>query len=203
MRNILVMKKSFGNTTNPIFKNILTVSLILIASLSRLIPHYPNFTSILAVALFSTYYFKKNHIAILISLSALWISDLLLNNIIYSDTYKNFTLFYNGFFWQYLPIILIAIIGKRILRKLSIGGLILSSLASSLIFFIISNFGVWLNSSIYSSDINGLLTCYFAAFPFFLNTLISTLVYSIALFFSYEFFIQKNNISLIYNARNN
>ena len=191
-----------SNSTTTLFKSILIISLILIASLSRLIPHYPNFTSICAVALFSTYYFKKNHIAIIISLSALWISDLLLNNIIYFDTYKNFTLFYKGFFWQYLPIILIAIIGKRILRKLSIGGLILSSLASSLIFFIISNFGVWLNSSIYSSDINGLLTCYFAAFPFFLNTLISTLVYSIALFFSYEFFIQKNNISLIYNARN-
>jgi len=203
MKNILIMKKSFGNTTNPIFKNILIVSLILIASLSRIIPHYPNFTSICAVALFSTYYFKKNHIAILISLSALWISDLLLNNIIYSDTYKNFTLFYKGFFWQYLPIILIAVIGKRILKKLSVGGLILSSLASSLVFFIISNFGVWLSSSIYSNNINGLLSCYFAAFPFFLNTLISTIIYSIVLFFSYEFFIHKNKISLIYNARDN
>ena len=187
----------------PLYKNTLIVSLILIASLSRLIPHYPNFTSICAVALFSTYYFKKNHIAILISLSALWVSDLLLNNIIYFDTYQNFTLFYKGFFWQYSPIILIAIIGKRILIKLSLSSLVFSSLSSSLVFFIISNFGVWLNSSVYSNDITGLLSCYIAAFPFFLNTLLSTLIYSIALFFSYEFFIKKNKISLIYNDRNN
>ena len=61
----------------------------------------------------------------------------------------------------------------------------------SLLFFIISNFGVWTSSSFYSKDIFGLIACYVAAIPFYYGTLSGTIFYSFFLFGSYEFLSRK------------
>ena len=69
------------------------IGLILIASFSRIIPHYPNFTPIIAISLFGGKYFENRNLAFFLPVFILWISDLIINNFIL-DYYKTFTFFY-------------------------------------------------------------------------------------------------------------
>ena len=167
------------------------LGLILIAAFARIIPHYPNFTPLCAIALFGGKYFDNKYIAYLFPLLALWFSDIIINNFILNNYFDGFTLFYSGFYWQYGSFILITLIGKKTLKNISFLRLLGISISSSLLFFIISNFGVWISSSFYSKDIFGLVACYVAAIPFYYGTLSGTIFYSFFLFGSYEFLSQK------------
>ena len=152
------------------------ISLIFFASLSRVIPHMPNFTPIGAIALFGGAYLKNRYHAFLIPMISLWLSDLILNNFIFSF-YSDFTWFYPGFLWQYTSFILIIIIGYLFLKKLNFKNVFITTVLSSLLFFIITNFGVWSLGS-YGYTFQGLIACYTFALPFFGNTLISTIIFS-------------------------
>ena len=167
------------------------LGLILIAAFARIIPHYPNFTPLCAIALFGGKYFNNKYIAYLLPLLALWISDILINNFILNNYFDGFTLFYSGFYWQYGSFILITLIGRKTLKNISFLRLLGISISSSLLFFIISNFGVWISSSFYSKDFFGLIACYVAAIPFYYGTLSGTIFYSFFLFGSYEFLSRK------------
>ena len=164
------------------------IILIFIASFSRLIPHIPNFTPIGAIALFGGAYFKNKFHAFLIPISSLFISDLIINNLFLSNYFEKFTLIYSGFLWQYSSFILIILIGIFSLRKFNFKKLLISTIASSLVFFIITNFGVWISGSLYPLNISGLITCYILAIPFFKGTLLGFLFYSSFLFGAFEFF---------------
>ena len=167
------------------------LGLILIAAFARIIPHYPNFTPLCAIALFGGKYFNNKYIAYLLPLLALWISDILINNFILNNYFDGFTLFYSGFYWQYGSFILITLIGRKTLKNISFLRLLGISISSSLLFFIISNFGVWISSSFYSKDNFGLVACYVAAIPFYYGTLSGTIFYSFFLFASFEFLSRK------------
>ena len=173
------------------------IGLILLASFSRIIPHYPNFTSIIAISLFVGKYFENRNLAFFLSVFILWFSDIIINNFII-DYYKTFTFFYPGFYWQYFSILLISLIGRCFLKKLSVLKLLGISISSCLVFFLISNFGVFISSSIYPKDFNGLLICYIAAIPFFYGTLVSSIIYTFSLFGIYEF-IFRYKLKLINN----
>jgi len=164
------------------------IVLILFASFSRIIPHIPNFTPIGAIALFGGAYFKNKLHAFIIPILSLWVSDLVINNYILSYYYDEFTWFYPGFLWQYSSFCIIIIIGYFYLKNLSLKKIFLSSIASSLLFFIITNFGVWISGSLYPLNINGLITCYILAIPFLKGTLIGFLFYSSFLFGAFEMF---------------
>ena len=175
------------------------LGLILIAAFSRLIPHYPNFTPLCSIALFGAKYFNNRYLAFLVPIVALWVSDLIINNFILPQYFDGFTLFYSGFFWQYGSFLLIALIGRKTLKNLTFLKLIGISISSSLIFFIISNFGVWISSSFYSKDLVGLFACYLAAIPFYFGTLSGSIFYSLFLFGSYE--ILSKNLYKIYSNK--
>jgi hypothetical protein len=64
-------------------------------------------------------------------------------------------------------------------------------LASAAVFFIITNFAVWLEGSMYPANFSGLITCYVAAIPFFGNTLLSQLVFGAMLFGIFEMSRQR------------
>ncbi len=159
---------------------------ILFAALSRLLPHAYNFTPLGAIALFGAAYFKNKKWAVIIPVIAFWISDLLLNNLFYSAYYEGFTWFTGGFIYLYGSIAMIAILGYYLLEKITIGRVLGGAFGASAIFFIVSNFGVWLTSPLYPLTAEGLIACYTAAIPFFHNTLAGNLVYSGALFGGYE-----------------
>lgn len=174
----------FMNKVNISYLTIIV--LILFASFSRIIPHMPNFTPLGAMALFGGAYLKNKYHALVIPIASLWLSDLVLNNFIFSF-YSDFTWFYPGFLWQYTSFILITIIGYFFLKKVNFKNVFITSISSSLLFFVITNFGVWLSGSIYSLDFQGLITCYVMAIPFYKGTVLGFICYSSLLFGILEF----------------
>ena len=169
----------------------LIVLFIFFAALSRLIPHAPNFTPIGGMALFGAAYFTKKYWSFLIPLIALFLSDLVINNLIYPSLYpkyyQGFTLFTQGWYWYYGAFALIACMGIFALKKIKPMNLLLSSVAASVVFFIITNFGTWASGTIYPMDASGLLASYTAGLPFFWNTLMGDLFYVLVLFGSFEY----------------
>ena len=105
------------------------LGLILIASFARIIPHYPNFTPLCAIALFGGKYFNNKYLAYLLPLLALWLSDILINNFILGNYFDGFILFYSGFYWQYGSFLIIGLLGRKTLKKLSFFKLIGVSLS--------------------------------------------------------------------------
>jgi hypothetical protein len=143
---------------------------ILAAAALRLVPHPPNFTPIGAMALFSGAYLgRRGAVALVAPLGALFLSDLVLG-------------FYRGMPTVYFSVALIVIIGWMALRRVSplrVGG---AAIASSVLFFVLTNFGMWLSSGFYPHTLAGLEACYIAAIPFFQNTVAGDLFYAAVLF---------------------
>jgi hypothetical protein len=148
-------------------------SIILLAVAARLIPHAPNFAPIGGLALFSGSSFKKK-IALIIPLSAMFISDIFLG-------------FHKTVPYVYVSFIIIAMIGSLI-KNNKWQSIILASLASSVLFFLITNFGVWATGAMsYPRNFGGLMQSYAMGLPFFRNTIISDLFYSFSFFYGYKF----------------
>jgi len=160
---------------------------IIFAALSRLLPHAYNFTPVGAIALFGAAYFSRKMWAFIIPVVALWLSDLFLNNFVYSQFYEGFTFLTPGFIYIYGAFALIVILGIKIFDKITFPRVIGGALGAAVIFFVVSNFGVWLTSPMYPLTIEGLIMCYTAAIPFFHYTIAGNLVYCGALFGGYEY----------------
>lgn len=152
-------------------KNIAFI-LVIAGILLRLIPHEPNFAPIAAIALFSSVYLPRKY-ALIIPLSIIIISDFFLG-------WHNTILFTWGSF------LLIGIIGLYLKNHKNIVNTLSATLGSSLLFFIITNLGVWLMTAWYPKTLIGLVNCYTMAIPFFKNTLLSDLFYVTVFFGSYE-----------------
>lgn len=146
--------------------------MVMLAAFSRLIPHPPNFAPIGAMALFGAAYFSRRYLALLIPIFSMWLSDLVLNNVVYRAFFDHFVWFYDGFYWTYSSFILIGIIGFVALKRINTQKLILASISASIVFFLLSNFGVWVSTTMYPKTLSGLLTCYTAGLPFFKNTIL-------------------------------
>ena len=147
--------------------------IILLAVFARLIPHAPNFAPIGGLALFSGANFKKKS-ALLIPLAAMFFSDIFLG-------------FHKTIPYVYLSFILITIIGKYLKENPKVINLISASLVSSVLFFLITNFGVWVTGSMYQRNLSGLVQSYVMGLPFFRNTVLSDLFYSFSFFYGYRF----------------
>ncbi|OQC39171.1 MAG: hypothetical protein BWX62_01273 [Bacteroidetes bacterium ADurb.Bin037] len=161
--------------------------LILLAAFSRLIPHPSNFAPIGAMALFGAAYFTQRYLAFLIPIVSMWLSDLVLNNVVYGRYFDRFVWGYDGCYWTYGAFILIGLVGFVLLKKVKPQRLIVASLSASVLFFLISNFGVWASGTMYPKSLSGLITCYAAGIPFFKNTLLGDLVYCSVMFGAFEF----------------
>jgi hypothetical protein len=160
----------------------LLTALILLCAFSRIIPHIPNFSPLGAIGLFGAAHFSKKWQAFLIPIAATWLSDLFINNVIYAQYYPKFTWFYEGFYCQYGSYLIITLTGLGILNKINIPKVLTGTLASTAIFFLVSNFGCWIGSTTYPQNFGGLITCYAAGIPFLKGTLLGDLFYSGVLF---------------------
>ena len=152
-------------------KENLIILFILISVWFRLIPHLPNFTPVTSLALFSGLMLKRKWLSISIPLVAMMLSDLVLG-------------FSSISIWVYLGFVLVTIIGW-FLNKMNIKSILLSSL----IFFIISNFGVWMLD--YSHTFKGLIMCYTLAIPFFGYSIIGDLFWGYTFKYSYKLLESK------------
>jgi hypothetical protein len=146
-------------------KIVLFVYFIGLIALSRIIPHPPNFTPVIAMAIFMPYLTSNLYSAILVPLSAMFVSDLYLG-------------FHSSMFWVYGSILLITTLSYYTMSiKSTYIHLGSNALLSSTMFFVITNFAVWMFGSMYPLTLDGLILCYTMAIPFFGNTLTSTLFY--------------------------
>nr|MBS0036808.1 hypothetical protein [Saprospiraceae bacterium] len=158
---------------------------ILFAAMSRLLPHPPNFTAIGAIALFGGAYFSKKWLAFLVPVLAVWITDLILNNVVYAAYYEGFVWISKNLLFTGLAILLMVLLARFVLKKINPGRVIGASLAASVIFFLVSNFGAWAVGTMYPLNIGGLIAAYVAGLPFFLNTLAGDLFFCGVMFGSY------------------
>lgn len=161
-------------------------AIILLAALSRVIPHMHNFSPLGAMALFGSAHFGRRWMALGVPIAATWLSDLLLNNGVYARFYTEFTWISPGFYWTYGSYALIAMAGWVLLRKVTVGRVLGSAVLASLIFFAVSNLGCWVGSTMYPQTIGGLMTCYAAGSPFLQGTLSGDIFYSGLLFGLYH-----------------
>ena len=164
---------------HAITKQIFPIGLIVILVFSRLIPHPPNFTPIIAVAMVSGYFFKNIYLSIAVLLASMLLADIFIG-------------FYNNIAFVYLALLLITFIFYKIREKINFKNLFFYGFGSSVIFFIISNLGVWvlgspaINNIPYEKNIEGLIQCYYLAIPFFGNTFLSTLIFAYPAIYIYK-----------------
>ena len=151
------------------------ISLILLLAFSRMIPHPPNFTPIIAVAIMSGYFFKNLNLSLFVLVISMILSDIFIG-------------FYNQLIFVYSSLILITIIFFKISNMINLKNLFLLSFLGSLIFYLISNFGVWAVGNLYEKNLNGLIECYLLAIPFFKNTILSTLIFSYSAYLANYFY---------------
>lgn len=165
--------------------------LIILAALTRLLPHPHNFTPLGAIGLFGAAYLERRWLALLVPLVALFITDLFINNVLYSAYFEGFAWITSGYIYLAMGLV----VGNGLLqtrKKTSGQRIVAASLSSSALFFLVSNFGVWAESTMYPKTVAGLLGCYTAGLPFFGNTILGDLFFSAVLFGGYAWAVQRN-----------
>ena len=148
--------------------------------------HPDNFTPIISIVIFSSFYIKSRF-SFLLPLLVIAISDFFIG-------YGSFTTMFS----VYSCYILIYLLGKYLLVE-NFSRAIQISFIGSILFFVITNFAVWLNCILYNipyytHDLSGLINCYLAGIPFFKNTLISTLSFSAYFYILYRFDFNYNSV---------
>ena len=143
--------------------------MVLAAAIARLLRHPWNFTPIGAIALFGGAQFASKHAAFLLPLAALFLGDLFLG------LHSLMPYVYGCFAFT-------VCLGLWVRRNRSAGRIVIASLISSVVFFLVTNFSVWALFDTYPKNTTGLIECYVAGLPFFRNGLLGDLFYSGLLF---------------------
>jgi hypothetical protein len=159
------------------------ITLITFGAIMRLVPHWPNFTPIAAMALFGGAYLGKKHLAFIIPLAALFLSDLILG-------------LHQWMIAVYISFALVVFLGVWLRHRIQLGTVLLATLASSILFFIITNFAMWIGSPFYAQNITGLIECYTLALPFFNNGIMGDLFYS-TIFFGGFYLVSRRYPALV------
>lgn len=161
---------------------------ILLAAFSRMVPHMQNFSPLGAIGVFGAAYFFKKWQAFLIPITATFLSDLFINNVIYGQYNAHFVWFYEGFYWQYGSYLVITLAAILIFNnKVTAPRFLIGALSSTAIFFLITNLGCFVGNPAYPQNFGGLMTCYASGIPFLKGTLLGDLCYSGVLFGSFYF----------------
>ncbi len=153
-------------------KNLLIISFILLGIITRIIPHPPNFTALGAIAIFGGAFLKDKKLAIIIPMCIMFMSDLMLGHSLVPSVYISF--------------VIMVFLGSYLKEKQTGLRIINIAFLGSLVFFLITNFNVFLFSSLYPKNIIGLIECYTLAIPFFTNTLLSNITYSLIMFYGFN-----------------
>lgn len=153
---------------------IFIMSSILVVAISRVFPHIPNFTPVAAMALFGGAYLTNKRLAILLPLAAMFVSDCLLE-------LTTGWGFHNTLVYVYVGFIITSLIGISLRSRMGVGSILTASILSSIVFFLITNFGVWAQSG-FQLGAAGLTSTYVLGIPFFGPTLLGDLFFNAILF---------------------
>lgn len=165
---------------------IFVTSVVIIAAISRLLPHIPNVTPVAAIALFGGTFITRKSLAFLIPFIALFLSDIFIG-------------FYPEMYAIYLSFAITVGFGYLLRKNTNLITTASASIASSIVFFLLTNFAVWLSANYsYPMNFNGFILCYEAALPFFRYELFGTLAYN-TLFFG-VLYLAKQRFSVLSKA---
>ena len=139
----------------------ISIGIFLVLVASRFIPHPPNFTSLIALSFYIPVIMGLKFIPVLIF--CFFVTDYFIG-------------FHSITFFTWGSILIIGLISQYFKKNIYVR--LLGALSASLVFYLFSNFGVWTLGS-YSYTFDGLILCYIAAIPFYTNTLLSTIIYSV------------------------
>jgi len=171
-------------------KEIIVLVLLIIAVTTRFVfirfgeSAIPNFTAIGAMMILGATYLRgwKRWI---VPIFIFWLSDLMVNNIVYGQYYDSFQLL--GPPWVYVGYILIGLIAYAIMKTPTFGRLLMTCTAGAVVFFLVTNFGSWIHpTSPYTKDIAGLIESYTMGIPFFRNAFLGDLFFGFVLFGLYD-----------------
>lgn len=162
------------------------MGVVLIGAMARLIPHPWNFTPLVATGLFAGVYARKTISAAAVTLLSLALSDIVLDILVYRR-------FDKGFLWIYGAALVPVLLG-RCVRGKGVLGLTAAMLASSLSFFAITNFAVWMGG-LYTYTLAGLAACYAAGIPFYRNQILGDVLYTLVMFSAYEVLAKRRRLA--------
>lgn len=160
------------------------IAIVLTTALFRLVPHWPNFTPVAALALFGAATFERKWLGLVVPLAAMLLSDALIG-------------FHNSMGAVYFSFGLTWLLGYWALRKPTVSRVAAASVSSSVLFFLITNSAVWYGSTFYPQTIQGLMACYTAGLAFYngtsfgLNGLLGDLFFTSFLFSGYYLLQQR------------
>jgi hypothetical protein len=151
-------------------KMYMIIGMIFAGAMMRLIPHWPNFTPIAAIALFGGSFLKRKDLAFLVPVTAMLLSDLIIG-------------FHSTMLPVYLSFIAIVGLGMVLQSRLTVVNTISASLAASFLFYMVTNFASWTSGLMpYPMNFGGLLQSYIAGLPFLYNGILGDLFYTSVLF---------------------
>ena len=159
----------------------------LFTAILRFIPGMNNFSSIYSLGAVSGAKSKFAWQGWIYPVAALWVSDLVLNNVIYGAYFDSFQFFSQPFLWAAFALLLIVFVSKLIMKNKSMKNVFATAISAPIIFYIISNFGSWTTSPLYTKDLFGLFQCYGAGVPFLIRSLAASLVFTPAMFMAYDY----------------
>jgi hypothetical protein len=163
----------FEISTDLAIKIVMVVLLISFAIFARVMPHPANFAPIAAIAIFGGAILPRRW-AVLLPLAAIILSDLVIG------MHSLFLLTWGVF-------AAIALLSNYWLRNINVVNVGLASIGASVLFYLVTNFGVWAEGRMYPMTIEGLMSSYYNALPFFRNTLMGDMAYTAMLFGTYSF----------------
>lgn len=162
------------------------IGMVLLAALTRLIPHWPNFSAITALALFGAAYVPNRKAAFVVPLLALLLSDLALELATRAGLLGGWLAtgqgFYRGMWVVYGAVALIAALGFVLRTRKSAAAVAGVTLSSSVLFFLVTNCPFLEGHDLYPATLEGLWTSYVTAIPFFRWTLLGDLLFVTVLF---------------------
>ncbi len=156
--------------------------LIIAGFLMRLLPHAPNFVPVAAIAVFAGAYLNKR-MAMWVPLAIMMVSDLIIG-------------MHDVVLYTWGAFAIIGILSTWLKNRATVGNVFISTVVSAILFFVVTNFGVWL--AWYAHTWVGFTTCYINAIPFLRSSILGNVVYAAALFGSYELakrVIEKKNLA--------
>lgn len=163
----------------------MTYIIVLLAVVARFAPHPPNFSPVFGALLFGGACLKKRD-SIWFPVAVLAASDLVLTTQVYRLPFG----WHDALGWTAFAAV--ALMGWWLRDHMTVGRVLAASFAGPAVFFLISNFVVWLGWRMYPPTVAGLAACYAAALPFFGNSLVAGVLFSGVLFGGYEFYRRQS-----------
>ena len=140
---------------------------------SRFVPHPPNFTSLIALSFYVPAFLGLRYLPVLIISFA--ITDLVIG-------------YHSGTHWTWGSVLLIGLLSVYFVKNVKTR--LIGATTGAVVFFLITNFGVW-TSGMYGYTTQGLYACFVLAIPFFAYSVISTLLFSVAIESIYKIYKNK------------